>query len=339
MPTTPGQEAATIAGLKQFAAACEQASANVLPHVGSVDAARDMDQLRAALGDSGLTYMGQSYGSLLGLTYAALFPTHVRAMVLDGVIDPALTFDQMTQGQAAGFESVLDSFFAWCAASAACPWRPAGDPTTALLAQLANGAATPVPAGGGRVAGAGELYDALLDGLYARSEWPQLGAALAADAAGNGGPVLAMSDRYNTNGSTNGSDAALAIDCLDHPVSHQLAGYGSLAELFEAVRPRLRSPPGLGRGGLRGVARSADADRGARGRPGRAAHPRDRHHRGPGDALRLGGPRGPRARARRAADARRGRPRRLLLQRLRACGRAGLLLGGAAPPSGTTCAS
>ena len=237
VPTTPGQEAATIAGLKQFAAACEQASANVLPHVGSVDAARDMDQLRAALGDSGLTYMGQSYGSLLGLTYAALFPTHVRAMVLDGVIDPALTFDQMTQGQAAGFESVLDSFFAWCAASAACPWRPAGDPTTALLAQLANGAATPVPAGGGRVAGAGELYDALLDGLYARSEWSQLGAALAADAGGNGAPVVAMSDRYNANGSTNGSDAALAIDCLDHPVSHHLAGYGSLADLLKASAP------------------------------------------------------------------------------------------------------
>ncbi len=96
VPTTPSQEAATIAGLKPFAAACERASANVLPHVGSVDVARDMDRLRAALGDSGLTYMGQSYGSLLGLTYAALFPTHVRAMVLDGVIDPALTFNQIT---------------------------------------------------------------------------------------------------------------------------------------------------------------------------------------------------------------------------------------------------
>ena len=167
VPTTPSQEAATIAGLKQFAAACEKASANVLPHVGSADTARDMDQLRAALGDSGLTYMGQSYGSLLGLTYAALFPTHVRAMVLDGVIDPALTFNQMTQGQATGFENVLDSFFAWCTASSACAWRPAGDPTTALLAQIAAGAAAPVPAGGGRVAGPGELSDAVLDGLYA----------------------------------------------------------------------------------------------------------------------------------------------------------------------------
>ena len=237
VPTTPSQEAVTIAGLKQFAAACEQASANVLPHVGSVDAARDMDQLRAALGDSGLTYMGQSYGSLLGLTYASLFPTHVRAMVLDGVIDPALSFNQITQGQATGFESVLNGFFAWCAGSGACSWRPAGDPTTALLAQLAAGATTPAPAGGGRVAGAGELYDALLDGLYARSEWPQLGAALAADAAGNGAPVVAMSDHYNMNGSTNGSDAALAIDCLDHPVSHVLADYGYLAALLKASAP------------------------------------------------------------------------------------------------------
>ena len=237
VPTTPGQEAATIAGLKQFAAACEQASANVLPHVGSVDAARDMDQLRVAVGDSGLTYMGQSYGSLLGLTYAALFPTHVRAMVLDGVIDPSLSFNQITQGQAAGFESVLHSFFAWCAANSACPWRPAGDPTSALLTQLATGATSPVPAGGGRVAGAGELYDALLDGLYARSGWPQLGTALGADAAGNGAPVLAMSDHYNMNGSTNGSDAAPAIDCLDHPVTHHLAAYGSLADLLKASAP------------------------------------------------------------------------------------------------------
>jgi len=237
VPTTPSQEATTIAGLRQFAAACEQASANVLPHVGSVDVARDMDQLRAALGDGGLTYMGQSYGSLLGLTYASLFPAHVRAMVLDGVIDPALTFNQITQGQAAGFESVLNAFFAWCAGSSACSWRPAGDPTAALLAQIAAGATTPVPAGAGRVAGAGELYNALLDGLYARSEWPRLGAALAADAAGNGAPVVAMSDHYNMNGSTNGSAAALAIDCLDHPVSHQLAAYGYLAALLKASAP------------------------------------------------------------------------------------------------------
>jgi pimeloyl-ACP methyl ester carboxylesterase len=237
VPTTPSQQAATIAGLRQFAAACEKSSATVLPYVGSVDVARDMDRLRIALGDPGLTYMGQSYGTLLGLTYASLFPTHVRAMVLDSVIDPALTFDQITQGQAQGFEAVLQSFFAWCAASSACPWRPAGDPTAALLAQIAAANTSPAPAGGGRVAAAGELYDALLDGLYARSDWPVLGAALAADAAGNGGPIVAMSDHYNQNGSANGNDAAVAVDCLDHPVSHDLKDYGLLADQLATSAP------------------------------------------------------------------------------------------------------
>jgi pimeloyl-ACP methyl ester carboxylesterase len=236
VPTTPSQQAAFIAGLKQFADACEKASGNVLPYVGSVDTARDMDRLRAALGDSGLTYMGQSYGTLLGLTYAALFPTHVRAMVLDSVIDPALSFNQMTEGQAVGFESVLDDFFSWCAATPTCAWRPAGDPTTAVLALLASAAAGPA-AGGGQAAGAGELYDALLDGLYARSDWPQLGSALAADAAGNGAQVVAMSDHYNQGGSTNGDDAAIAVDCLDHPVSRDPAAYGDLAAQLTSSAP------------------------------------------------------------------------------------------------------
>ncbi len=238
VPATPSQQTAAIAGLKQFAAACEKASASVLPYVGSVDVARDMDRLRSALGDAGLTYMGQSYGTLLGLTYASMFPTHVRAMVLDSVIDPALTFTQITQGQAQGFEALLQSFFAWCAASSSCPWRPTGDPTAALLAQIQAATSSPAPAGGGgQVAGAGELYDALLDGLYAQSDWPQLGAALAADAGGNGGPVVTMSDHYNQNGSTNQDDVALAVDCLDHPVSHDLRVYGYLADLLKLSAP------------------------------------------------------------------------------------------------------
>lgn len=237
VPTTPSAQASIIAGYRQYAAGCEKASSGVLPHVGSVDAARDLERLRIALGDSGLTYMGQSYGSLLGLTYASMFPTHVRAMVLDSVIDPALTFDQITEGQADGFEASLQSFFSWCAGTSACPWHGGSDPTGTLLAQIAAAAATPVPAGNGRTVGAGEIYDALLGGLYSRVDWPKLGDALAAEAAGNGAPLVAMSDGYTANGSSNGSDAATAIDCLDHPVSHDLASYSSLADQFQASAP------------------------------------------------------------------------------------------------------
>ena len=237
VPTTASAQAATIERYQQYAGACEKASGTVLPYVGTVDTARDMERLRIALGDSGLSYMGQSYGTLLGLTYASLFPTHVRAMVLDSVIDPALTFNQITQGQANGFEASLQSFFAWCAGTNACPWHAGPDPTTTLLAQIASSAAAPVPAGNGRTAGAGELYDALLAGLYSQVDWPKLGDALAADAAGNGAQVVAMSDGYNQNGSSNGGDAAVAIDCLDHPVSGPVGAYADLAKMLAASAP------------------------------------------------------------------------------------------------------
>jgi pimeloyl-ACP methyl ester carboxylesterase len=236
-PVTATQQAATIAGLKQFAAACEKSSAAILPFVGTVDVARDMDRLRQALGDTGLTYMGQSYGTLLGLTYAALFPTHIRAMVLDSVIDPALSFNQITAGQAAGFEGVLHAFFTWCAASPDCAWHTGSDPTATLQALLTTAATSPAPAGGGGTVGVGQLYDALLEDLYSQSDWPQLGLALADDAAGNGAPAAAQSNQYNTGGSDNADDAATAIDCLDHPVSRDLASYGALADSLQASAP------------------------------------------------------------------------------------------------------
>jgi pimeloyl-ACP methyl ester carboxylesterase len=237
VPQTPAAQKATLADMRQFGADCEKASAAVLPYIGTVNVARDMDRLRIALGDTGLTFMGQSYGTLIGTTYAQMFPTHIRAMVLDSVIDPALTLNQITLGQAKGFEGELDGFFSWCTADSSCQWHPDGDPTAALLAQLASSTSTPVAAGNGRVAGAAELYDALLDGLYSPTVWPKLGTALAADAAGNGAPVVAMSDSYNADGSTNGSDAAEDIDCLDHPASKDLSAYSYLAAVFKASAP------------------------------------------------------------------------------------------------------
>ncbi len=133
VPTTPAAQQALLDNDRAFAAQCQQGSGGLLAHVGTADTARDLDRIRAAVETPSSTFIGHSYGTLLGATYAELFPTHVRAMVLDGAIDPALSTTQYVTDQASSFESGLQSFFAWCAADSGCAWRPSGDPTDALL--------------------------------------------------------------------------------------------------------------------------------------------------------------------------------------------------------------
>ena len=267
-PTTASERTATIEGLHAFAAACEKNSANVLPYVGTVDVARDMDRLRQALGDSGLTYMGQSYGTLLGLTYASLFPTHIRAMVLDSVIDPALSFDQITEGQAAGFEGVLNAFFSWCAASAACRWRPAGDPTTAVLALLADAETAPAPAGGGSTAGRGTALRrvarlALLGGGLAPAR-RHPGRRRRRQRRAGRGPVEPLQHRRRLQ-----RRRGRHRHRLPRPSRVARPGHVSRSGLcpFDHCS-RLRPVAGLGRGGVRGLARAADPEGRTGGRAG-----------------------------------------------------------------------
>jgi pimeloyl-ACP methyl ester carboxylesterase len=229
VPSTAAAQQAVWANDKAYAAQCATATGLVLPFVGTVDAARDLDRIRAALGDAQLTYIGHSYGTLLGLTYADLFPTHVRAMVLDSVIDPSISRYQMVVGQAIGFEGMLRAFFSWCSSSAACAWRPVGDPTAAFLALVDRARSSPLPAGPGRQAGPGEIYTALLSALYNSSQWQRLGAGLARAEVGDGSTLAAMTQTYNTENGPNSADAAAAITCLDYPVPRDQAAYPGLA--------------------------------------------------------------------------------------------------------------
>jgi pimeloyl-ACP methyl ester carboxylesterase len=236
-PATADAQQALLANAEDYASQCDQDSGSTLPYVGTVDTARDLDRIRAALGDSQLTFIGHSYGTLLGATYAQMFPTHVRAMVLDAAIDPAMSTFQYTLDQAKSLEAVLDDFLAACQGSSSCGWRFTGDPTAALLALLAQSRQQLIPGDGGRSAGPGEIYDALLSGLYSQSSWPGLASALGEAAAGNSSAVLSMSDGYRQNGSTNGSDAAEAIFCLDHPVSRDTSSYPGFAALAGSSAP------------------------------------------------------------------------------------------------------
>src|SRR6185369_7776998 len=134
------------------------------PFVGTNSIVRDMDLLREALGDDKLTYLGFSYGTFLGAIYADTFPERVRALVLDGALDPAVTNETMIEGQAYGFEAALEEFFKWCSADDACPslfgdGGAPGDPVAAYDAVQAavEKAPLPAPPGGERTLGPGEL--------------------------------------------------------------------------------------------------------------------------------------------------------------------------------------
>jgi hypothetical protein len=102
---------------------------------------------------------------------------------------------------------------------------------------LIQAAYTTKPPAGHAYAGAGYVYDALLDALYSSEHWPSLAAALADDQAGDGAPIIAMSNHYTTSNSTNAVDLFNAVNCLDHPVSRDLASYGHLAAVDGAAAP------------------------------------------------------------------------------------------------------
>jgi pimeloyl-ACP methyl ester carboxylesterase len=237
VPTTPATEAALLANDREFAAQCEAASGSILPFVGTVDTARDLDRIREALGDAQLTFIGHSYGTLLGATYSQEFPTHVRAMVLDGAIDPALSTTQYVSDQASSLESELQSFFTWCASNNDCAWRPTGDPTVALLGLIQRTRTQPLSLAGGGTAGVAEIYDALLAGLESQSSWVTLGQSLAQIQSGNGTLVSQMSNRYETGGSSNAAEAEQAIDCLDHPVDRNPTSYPAIAASLGKTAP------------------------------------------------------------------------------------------------------
>jgi pimeloyl-ACP methyl ester carboxylesterase len=166
---------------------------------------------------------------LVGATYADLFPTHVRALVLDGVIDPALPTFELWMAQAVGFQQQLGAFFASCGSG--CAWRP-GIPLPDALDRLIERARTePLPAGGDSVVGVSELYTALFSRLYSRARWSDLASALAAAERGDGGQLLSITRNYlgETPGATVNQDASNAINCLDHPVDTDLDAYDALA--------------------------------------------------------------------------------------------------------------
>jgi pimeloyl-ACP methyl ester carboxylesterase len=221
-PHSAAGMAAYLAADRTFAAGCERNSAAELPYVSTVDAAIDMDAIRQAVGDPKLTYLGFSYGTFLGATYAGLYPTRVRAMVLDGALDPSLPVLTGLDEQSAAFDQDLRSALEACVSSSSCPWRPGGDPMAAFEALLQRVRSQPLPVRGtSRTVGPAELLYGTAATLYATGYWPTLYDALARAEEGDGTAMLSLFDDYtgrNPNGTySNEFEANTAVNCLDAP--------------------------------------------------------------------------------------------------------------------------
>ncbi|MEV3871077.1 alpha/beta hydrolase [Streptomyces sp. NPDC049906] len=159
---------------------CLRASGPVLPYVGTVNVARDLDVIRAALGDDRLNYLGFSYGTRLGAAYAAEFPHRVGRMVLDGVdtlVEPLVEQGLVT---AEGRQTALDDFATWCATRADCPLGDNARDAKRNVALLVERVAEhPITLYDGSRFTVDTLVAALSAALYSRANWPSLSLALA----------------------------------------------------------------------------------------------------------------------------------------------------------------
>ncbi|WP_163504808.1 alpha/beta hydrolase [Fodinicola acaciae] len=229
-PTTPEEFDQQVALSRQVTQLCQNAYPKNLPLYTTDQTARDLDAIRAAVGDKKLTYLGFSYGTELGATYAHLFPTNIRALVLDGAVDPKLDLVQSSEGQAAGFERAFTNFANDCRQHSSCPIG--GDPQGSVMSLLRQLKARPLPLPDGRKFTDGLAFTGVLQALYQRSAWSIMAAGVQQALAGQPEQLLLLADQYNGRSQDgtydNQTDAFITIGCNDDDTKvtlNQIRGY------------------------------------------------------------------------------------------------------------------
>ncbi|MFC8715794.1 alpha/beta hydrolase [Kitasatospora sp. NPDC057198] len=246
-PDDQGEVDAVVAADREFANGCRAEAGDLLGHVSTVEAARDMDVLRQLVGDRKLNYVGKSYGTFLGAMYAGLFPGKVGKVVLDGAMDPALDAATGNITQAGGFETAWTAFAEDCAKRDDCPVghsvKEAGDKLTALFAQLD---AKPLPTEQNRPLTEPQALTGVAQAMYSQSMWPYLREALTTAGAGDGSGLLKLADSYYGRDSDGSYDnlmyANMAVNCLDLP-----APFADPAAVTAAVPAFEKAAPHFGR--------------------------------------------------------------------------------------------
>ncbi len=241
-PDDPGEEEEFVQTGEDFWAGCEANTGELLGHVSTIEAARDMDVLRAVLGEEKLPYFGFSYGTRLGATYAELFPQNVGRFVLDGAIDPSLSAYDGLLSQAAGFETALRAYIEDCVDSGSCflgdSVEEALDTLTGLLDEIDD---EPLPTSEERDLEIGNAFLGVIFPLYVKDYWTYLDQGLQEALDGDGSTLLLLSDVYTSReGGTyvdNSVEAISVINCLDDPWSVSPSSVEGTYPEFEEASP------------------------------------------------------------------------------------------------------
>ncbi|MEU2063216.1 alpha/beta hydrolase [Streptomyces sp. NPDC013455] len=218
VPATPALERASLDRARSFAAACGRKYADVLPHMDTVSAARDIDAVRRALGAPRISYFGYSYGTYLGAVYAKLYPRRVHRLVLDSIVDPTGVWYEDNLGQDHAFNDRHRALMAWIAKYDA-RYRLGRDPERVETRWYEMRAALARKPAGGRV-GAAELEDTFMPGGYFNGYWPHLAEAFAAYAhRKDTRPLVEVYENLAAVDASgdNGYSVYTAVQCRDAP--------------------------------------------------------------------------------------------------------------------------
>lgn len=207
---------------ERLAEGCANGTGELLQYIDTKSSARDIDLIRDALGDDKLNYLGFSYGTQLGATYAALYPDKVGRLVLDGAVNPTYTPEEGTIAQAAGFELAFNNYVEYCLESETCPVP--GETKQEVLTKIKNLLrgleSQPLPTKLDMKLGVWAGLTGIIANLYSKGSWATLGLALEQAYAGDGTALLESAYRYYDRTSdgkyqTRMSISNVGINCAD----------------------------------------------------------------------------------------------------------------------------
>lgn len=206
-----------------FGASCLKHTGEVLGFIDTDSSARDLDLLRATLGDRKLNYLGYSYGTLLGATYAELYPKKTGRLVLDGAVNPAASAFEVGSAQAVGFESALRKYIQDCQTGTKCPFSGSVSAAMTGVRSILDGLdASPLRAKDGRQLSSATMFSAIVYPLYEPSRWPILSSLFRATLKGDPSVAFILADEYygrteKGGYNDNSTEAFVGVNCLDYP--------------------------------------------------------------------------------------------------------------------------